>query len=122
MFFLMKAHILAERSTKVPSKAPREIASMPTAPEPAHKSRNLPPRTRRAIILNIASRIFLVVGRTLGDVVLLKNLPRCFPSVTCISEVIFICELSIFFQDSAGFAPLGGKRFLAGSNLPVGLF
>src|ERR671915_539267 len=53
----------AALSTKVALAAPRESASMPSAPEPANRSSTRAPSTRSARIENSASRTRSDVGR-----------------------------------------------------------
>src|SRR5512134_3255532 len=101
MFFLMYEHILAERSTKVATIAPRETASRPIIPGPEHRSRNRRARTRRERILNITSRNRRDVTLFFEPGTLSRSFPRSFPSVTCISDVIF--TLSVLFHGPAAF-------------------
>ena len=119
MFFLMKLQNLAFRSTKVETIAPREIASKPTVPEPAHKSRNLPARILRNKILNIDSRIRLTVGFAFKESGPSRYLPRCLPSVICLSETIFgKCS---FFQGGFPFPLLSYPCFAAYEGTKTGL-
>lgn len=83
----MHVHIRAERSTNVPSIAPRERASMPIVPFPAHRSRNLPALILRASNRNMASRVDrgeteLIISR------FSSSSPWWRPSVICSSEVM----------------------------------
>src|SRR6185295_6111916 len=80
-FDLISAHIAPEPSTKVTWAAPREMASIPTAPEPAQRSRNRPPAIRGAITLKRVSRRRSEVGRTSREGGLLRFRPRYLPAI-----------------------------------------
>src|SRR6185503_14345987 len=80
-FALISAHIARELSTKVTWAAPREMASIPTAPEPAQRSRNRTPAIRGAITLKRVSRRRSEVGRTSSEGGLLRFRPRNFPAM-----------------------------------------
>src|SRR6185503_18439396 len=84
---LINAHILRERSTKVACAAPRESASMPTAPEPAHRSRKRAPSILGAITLNSVSRRRSEVGLTSSDGGLFRFRPRYLPAIIRIQLV-----------------------------------
>src|SRR5437588_12103889 len=78
----MSAAIRRERSTKVAWRAPRERDSMPTAPEPAHKSRKRAPAILGARILNNVSRRRSDVGLVASDGGLFSRRPRNVPAIT----------------------------------------
>src|SRR6185503_10900384 len=78
----IKADIFLERSTNVMCAAPRESASMPTAPEPAHKSKNRAFSIRGASTLKSVSRRRSDVGRTCSEGGLFRFRPRYFPAIT----------------------------------------
>src|SRR5258705_9819084 len=80
-FDLISAHIAPELSTKVTWVAPREMASIPTAPEPAQRSRNRTPAIRGAITLKRVSRRRSEVGRTSSEGGLLRFRPRNLPAM-----------------------------------------
>src|SRR5689334_18189057 len=81
-FDSMSWQLRRERSTNVACAAPRESASIPTAPEPAHRSRKRASGTRAAITLKSVSRRRSEVGRTCIDGGLLRFLPLNFPAMT----------------------------------------
>ncbi len=54
----------AERSTKTASSAPRDSASIPSAPVPANRSRTIEPGTSAAMLENRPSRAMSETGRT----------------------------------------------------------
>src|SRR5512139_1204377 len=64
MFLSRTLPIFPSRSTNVAWTAPRESASSPYAPEPAHASRTFAPATRVPRMSNAAFRAISVVGRT----------------------------------------------------------
>src|ERR1041385_5603176 len=57
---------------------------MPTAPDPAHRSRNLAPSIRGAMTLNSVSRRRSDVGRTFIDGGLFRFLPLYSPAIILI--------------------------------------
>jgi hypothetical protein len=63
-------------STNVASAAPRDSASMPSAPEPANKSSTRAPATRSPRIENSASRMRSDVGRVAVPVGAVRRRPR----------------------------------------------
>src|SRR5207302_5216049 len=79
-FAAISAHIFRERSTKVTCAAPRESASIPTAPEPAHRSRNRTPSILGARILKSVSRKRSEVGRVCSEGGLFSFRPRNWPA------------------------------------------
>ena len=80
-FDLISTHIPCELSMNVACAAPREIASIPTAPEPAQRSRKRLPWIRGAMTLNRVSRRRSDVGRTSSDGGLFRFRPRNFPAM-----------------------------------------
>src|SRR5687768_3618454 len=62
--------------------APLDSASIPTAPEPAHKSRNLTSSIRGAITLKRVSRRRSEVGRTSSEGGLFRFRPLYLPAIT----------------------------------------
>src|SRR5437763_6543390 len=76
------ADIFRDRSTKITLAAPRDNASIPTAPEPAHKSRNREPSIRGARMLKSGSRSRSEVGRVWIEGGLLNLRPRYLPAMT----------------------------------------
>src|SRR5712691_3992716 len=80
-FVSINAYILRERSTKVTCAAPRDSASIPTAPDPAHRSRNRAPLILGARILNSVSRKRSEVGRVCEDGGLFSFRPRYLPAM-----------------------------------------
>lgn len=78
----MSPHIFRDRSTKVTNEAPLESASIPTAPEPAHKSRNRASVIRGAMTLNSVSRRRSEVGRTCIEGGLFNFRPLYVPAIT----------------------------------------
>src|SRR5687767_13541913 len=94
-FDAISAHIFRDWSTKVACVAPREIASMPTAPEPAQRSRKRAPSMRGAITLKSVSRKRSEVGRTCNAGGLFRFRPRNFPAITLIAtEPLANCRQS----------------------------
>src|SRR6266498_3660381 len=82
-------HIFRERSTNVVCAAPRDSASIPTAPEPAQRSRKRAPSIRGVSTLNRVSRSRSEVGRTCMEGGLLRFLPRYLPAIIrtcCLSQ------------------------------------
>jgi len=86
----MRPHIFRDRSTKVTNEAPLESASIPTAPEPAHKSRNRASVIRGAMTLNSVSRRRSEVGRTCIEGGLFNFRPLYVPPIT---RMIFLTGL-----------------------------
>src|SRR5215204_1556665 len=80
-FASINLHIRRERSTNVTWLAPRESASIPTAPEPAHRSRNRAPSITGAITLKSVSRRRSDVGRTFSDGGLFRFRPLYSPAI-----------------------------------------
>ena len=71
-------------STKVTEAAPRESASMPSAPDPAKPSRTVAPSTapRLPKMSKIASRTRSLVGRRPGTFGAFSRRPRAVPPIT----------------------------------------
>src|SRR2546423_4629378 len=80
-FDSIRPHILSELSTKVACDAPRDSASIPTAPDPAQRSRKRASSMRGAMTLKRVSRRRSEVGRTCIDGGLRRTRPRYFPAM-----------------------------------------
>src|ERR1043165_9502695 len=78
-----------ERSINVALLAPRDRASIPTAPEPAHKSRNRASSIRGAMTLKSVSRSRSDVGLTFIAGGLLRVRPLYSPAIIRISAILF---------------------------------
>src|SRR5438046_432850 len=85
-FASIKAHIFLDRSTNTTCDAPRESASIPTAPDPAQRSRNWAPSIRGARILKSVSRKRSDVGRVCSDGGLFSLRPRYLPAMIRINH------------------------------------
>lgn len=104
-FFRSSVHIRAERSTKVASIAPRDIASIPIVPTPEPRSSIRPPFTRLDMTLKTISRSLRSVWAAFGDGEFCSFWPRKRPSVICPSDVIFI-----WFSATTGLPVRGRPR------------
>lgn len=93
-FALISSHICCERSTNVARLAPRESASMPTAPEPAQRSRKRASAMRGAMTLKSVSRSRSEVGRTSSDGGLFRFRPRYCPAMILKSKNCFEFRVS----------------------------
>ena len=86
---LITANAALAFSTRTASLAPRINASMPIAPLPAYKSRNLHPAISDCNILKRVSLILSVVGLVLSPSAALRGRLRAVPAITLILIIPF---------------------------------